>query len=225
MFDLMEKNEQIALASSQLIYPDQTLQKNIKDKESFIVANGFLPGTDGRKMSKTWDNAIWLEDAPEEIYGKVMSIADDIILTYYLMGTNVEQTVIDEAKERLQKGENPMNLKKELAKIIVSELHGEEQAKPSEEYFENTVVKKIAGEDTPVIKVDFSVPILGAEASLAAYALANGLVSSNSEFKTLLKEGAIYLMNKLETQMKEPWEKSTHFQTGRTRWLPACFSG
>ncbi|KKT85502.1 MAG: Tyrosyl-tRNA synthetase [Candidatus Collierbacteria bacterium GW2011_GWA2_44_99] len=174
----------------------RTLQKNIKDKESFIVANGFLPGTDGRKMSKTWDNAIWLEDAPEEIYGKVMSIADDIILTYYLMGTNVEQTVIDEAKERLQKGENPMNLKKELAKIIVSELHGEEQAKPSEEYFENTVVKKIAGEDTPIIKVDFPVSILGSEASLASYALANGLVTSNTEFKTLLKEGAIYLNEK-----------------------------
>ena len=174
----------------------RTLQKNIKDKESFIVANGFLPGTDGRKMSKTWDNAIWLEDAPEEIYGKVMSIADDIILTYYLMGTNVEQTVIDEAKERLQKGENPMNLKKELAKIIVSELHGEEQAKPSEEYFENTVVKKIAGEDTPKIVVSSQISVLGSEASLASYALANGLVTSNTEFKTLLKEGAIYLNEK-----------------------------
>ena len=174
----------------------RTLQKNLRGKESFVLANGFLPGTDGRKMSKSWGNAIWIEDTPEEIYGKVMSTADDVILTYYLMGTNASQQVIDGARERLENGENPMNLKKELAKIIVSELHGEEQAKPSEEYFENTVVKKIAGEDTPVIKVDFSVPILGAEASLAAYALANGLVSSNSEFKTLLKEGAIYLNDK-----------------------------
>jgi len=174
----------------------RTLQKNIKDKESFIVANGFLPGTDGRKMSKTWDNAIWLEDVPEEIYGKVMSIADNVILTYYLMGTNSEQNIIDGARTRLEKGENPMNLKKELAKIIVTELHGEEQAKPSEEYFEKTVVEKIAGEDTPIIKVDFPVSILGPEASLASYALANGLVTSNTEFKTLLKEGAIYLNEK-----------------------------
>ena len=181
----------------------RTLQKNIKDKESFIVANGFLPGTDGRKMSKTWDNAIWLEDAPEEIYGKVMSIADDIILTYYLMGTNVEQTVIDEAKERLQKGENPMNLKKELAKIIVSELHGEEQAKPSEEYFENTVVKKIAGEDTPKIVVSSQISVLGPEASLASYAIANGTVGTNSEFKRLIDEGAVYLNEKRITKEGE----------------------
>src|SRR3989344_732005 len=129
----------------------RTLQKNIKDKESFIVANGFLPGTDGRKMSKTWDNAIWLEDAPEEIYGKVMSIADNVILTYYLMGTNSEQNIIDEAKSRLEKGENPMNLKKELAKIIVSELHGEDAVSLAEEHFRKTVVEKVAGEDAPSV--------------------------------------------------------------------------
>jgi len=54
----------------------------------------------------------------------------------------------------------------------------------------------MAGTDAPVIKVDFAVPVLGAEASLAAYVLANGLVTSNTEFKTLLKEGAIYLNEK-----------------------------
>lgn len=174
----------------------RTLLKNLKGKESFVVANGFLPGTDGRKMSKSWGNAIWIEDTPEEIYGKIMSIADEVILTYFLMGTNAEQEVIDEAKSRLEKGENPMNLKKELAKIIVKELHGEEAVTLAEEHFRKTVVEKVAGEDTPVIKVDFAVPLLGPEASLAAYAMANGLVTSNTEFKTLLKEGAIYLNEK-----------------------------
>ncbi|KKT64374.1 MAG: Tyrosyl-tRNA synthetase [Candidatus Collierbacteria bacterium GW2011_GWC2_44_30] len=160
----------------------RTLQKNLRGKESFVLANGFLPGTDGRKMSKSWGNAIWIEDP--------------VILTYYLMGTNASQLVIDEAKSRLEKGENPMNLKKELANIIVNELHGEGAIAGAEEHFRKTVVEKTAGEDTPVIKVDFAVPVLGAEASLTAYALANGLVTSNTEFKTLLKEGAIYLNEK-----------------------------
>jgi tyrosyl-tRNA synthetase len=171
----------------------RTLIKNMKDKESFVVANGFLPGTDGRKMSKSWGNAIWMEDSAEEIYGKIMSIADDVILTYYLMGANIGQSVIDEAKSRLEDGENPMILKKELANIIVKELRGEEAVKIAEEHFRKTVVEKVAGEDTPVIKVEFAVPVFGAESSLAAYLLANGLVTSNTEFKTLLKEGAIYL--------------------------------
>lgn len=174
----------------------RTLIKNLRDKDSFIVANGFLPGTDGRKMSKSWGNAIWMEDSPEEIYGKIMSVADDVLLTYYTMGTNAEQAVIDEAKKRLESGENPMNLKKELANIIVEELHDKEAVKVAEEYFRKTVVEKVAGEDAPVIKVEFPVPVLGPEASLAAYTIANGLVSSNSEFKTLLKEGAIYLNEK-----------------------------
>ncbi len=171
----------------------RTLLKNLKDKESFVVANGFLPGTDGRKMSKTWGNAIWLEDTPEEIYGKVMSISDEVLITYFMMGTNADLLVIDEARERLQSGENPMNIKKQLGRIIVEELHGKLESEKAEDNFRKTIVKKEAGEDTPVISVEFSVPILGPEASLAAYAIANGLVSSNSEFKTLLKEGAVYL--------------------------------
>ena len=99
----------------------RTLNKDKRGKESFIMANGFLPGTDGRKMSKTWGNAIWIEDSPEEVYGKVMSVSDDVILTYYEMGTNIGKEVIDEAKKRLEGGENPMMLKRELAKIIVSD--------------------------------------------------------------------------------------------------------
>jgi tyrosyl-tRNA synthetase len=174
----------------------RTLQKNLRSKESFVMANGFLPGTDGRKMSKSWGNAVWIEDAPEEIYGKIMSTSDDVLGVYFEMGTNAPVEVIEDAKKRLSAGENPMNLKKELAKIIVRELHDEEAIFQAEDHFRKTVVEKVAGEDAPVIKVDFAVPVLGAEASLAAYAMANGLVSSNTEFKTLLKEGAIYLNEK-----------------------------
>jgi tyrosyl-tRNA synthetase len=181
----------------------RTLIKNLKGKESFVVANGFLPGTDGRKMSKSWGNAIWLEDSPEEIYGKVMSIADEVILTYYQMGTNADTKVIEDAKSRLEKGENPMNLKKELAKIIVRELHNDDAVTQAEEHFRKTVVEKVAGENTVVIKVSSEVPVLGAEYSLAFYAINNGLVSSNSEFKTLLKEGAIYLNEKRVGEDKE----------------------
>jgi tyrosyl-tRNA synthetase len=56
------------------------LQKDIRNKESFIIANGFLMGTDGRKMSKTWNNAIWLTDEPNDMFGKVMSLKDELII-------------------------------------------------------------------------------------------------------------------------------------------------
>ncbi len=103
----------------------RTLNKNLRNKESFVITNSFLPGTDGRKMSKSWGNAIWIEDSPKEICDKIMSIANNVLLTYYLTGTNAKPSIIDEAKKRLEAGEDPTIIKKELAKIIVKELHGE----------------------------------------------------------------------------------------------------
>ena len=186
----------------------RTLIKNLKNKESFIVANGFLPGTDGRKMSKTWGNAIWLEDSPEEIYGKVMSISDDVILSYFMMGTNADLEMIEDAKKRLENGENPMNVKKELAKIIVKELHNDEAVSLAEEYFRKTVVEKEAGEDAPTYETTERelgvVQDIDGQNSLANITVGLGLVGSKSEFKRLFDEGAIYLNEK---RIEKNWEK------------------
>jgi tyrosyl-tRNA synthetase len=171
----------------------RTLQKNLREKETFVVANGFLSGTDGRKMSKSWGNAIWIEDSAEDVYGKIMSIADEVIVSYYEMGTNAKQEVTKEVRERLASGENPMILKKELAKLIVEELHGFMAVKQAEDHFQKTVVDKTASEETREVKVEFPLAVMGGENSLMAVLLDNRLVSSNSEFKILLSEGAIYL--------------------------------
>lgn len=171
----------------------RTLQKNLRDKDTVVVANGFLPGTDGRKMSKSWGNAVWIEDTPEDIYGKIMSIADEVILTYYEMGTNAPVAVIEEVKERLAQKENPMILKKELAKLVVEEMHGFMAVKIAEDHFQKTVIDKTAGEETKEVKVEYPLAVMGGENSLMSVLLDNRLVSSNSEFKILLSEGAIYL--------------------------------
>jgi len=171
----------------------RTLQKNLRNKDTFVVANGFLPGTDGRKMSKSWGNAVWIEDGPEDIYGKIMSIADEVIVTYYEMGTNAKKEVIEEVKTRLEQKENPMILKKELAKLVVEELHGFMAVKQAEDHFQKTVIDKTAGEETKEVKVEFPLAVMGGENSLMAVLLDNRLVSSNSEFKILLSEGALYL--------------------------------
>jgi tyrosyl-tRNA synthetase len=67
------------------------LQKKWRHKESFILAGEFLEGTDGRKMSKSWNNAIWLDDEPNNMYGKVMSLKDELIERYFLLATNLPQ--------------------------------------------------------------------------------------------------------------------------------------
>lgn len=176
----------------------RTLMKDLNGKESCIVANGFLPGTDGRKMSKTWGNAIWLEDSPEEIFGKVMSIKDEVIMTYFLMGTNVDQNVIDDAKKRLEGGENPMNIKRELARVIVKELSGKGEVDAAEEFFQKTVVEKKVDENAPEVK--WNKDIVTVE-ELIRMMVEIGLVASNGEAKRLIEQGGVYL-NEVRVEKK-----------------------
>jgi len=168
----------------------RTLIKDLRDKDSFIVTNGFLPGTDGRKMSKTWGNAIWLEDSPEEVFGKVMSVSDDMIITYYTMGSNAPQSVIDDAKKRLDGGENPMNIKRELGRVIVKELCGKEAVEAAEEFFQKTVVEKKVDEDAPEVRWDKET--INTE-DLIRMIVELGMATSNGEAKRLVEQGGVYL--------------------------------
>lgn len=117
----------------------RTLQRDLREKESYIIANGFLEGTDGRKMSKSWGNAIWLSDAPNDMYGKIMSLKDELIVNYFTLATDRSLSEIDEIKKKLDSGENPMAIKKDLAHQIVLELHSAALADEAQEYFEKTV--------------------------------------------------------------------------------------
>lgn len=163
----------------------RTLQKDIRNKESFVLSTGFLEGTDGRKMSKSWGNAIWVEDPPEEMFGKVMSLKDNLIIQYFTLATNVPLENVTEAEKRLKSGKNPMTLKKELAFQIVSELHSKEAAQKAREEFEKTFQKgEVAHDLIEEIKVDAGLP-------LADKLVQGRVVASKSEAKRLIDQNAV----------------------------------
>jgi tyrosyl-tRNA synthetase len=166
----------------------RTLQKQLRNKESFILTTEFLMGTDGRKMSKSWGNAIWLDDAPTDVYTKVMAITDALIIQYYTLGTNVSIDEIKQKEEALEKGENPMKIKKDLARKIVSELHSEEEAGKAAEYFEKTVQEKEIPSDIPLVSIDLS-------GSIADVLVATGLALSKSDAKRLVEQGGVEIDN------------------------------
>lgn len=120
----------------------RTLIKDLSNKESFVLVTGYLEGTDGRKMSKSWGNAVWLDDAPNEMFGKIMSIRDDLIIQYFTLSTNLPMTQIEAHKAELANGKNPMEVKLVLAYTIVKELHGEQEANKAQEHFEKTFQQK-----------------------------------------------------------------------------------
>ena len=110
-------------------------------------------GTDGsKKMSKSLGNYIGIDEPPKEIYGKVMSIPDTLIMSYFELVTDVPDEELGEFKEQLKaQSVNPMLLKKRLAREIVSQFHGAEAAQEAEEQFIKVVQKKETPEEIPFV--------------------------------------------------------------------------
>lgn len=167
----------------------RTLQKLWRNKESFILATEFLPGTDGRKMSKTWGNAIWLDDTPSDMYAKIMAIKDDLIIPYFTLATNISLEEIRKIEEEL-KNENPINIKKKLAEEIVAEMHGPKPSEEAQEDFEETVQQKQKPTDIPLRTISNS------NLSLEEVLVETELASSKSEAGRLIKQGGVRVNDK-----------------------------
>ena len=152
------------------------LQRKWRNKDSFILAGEFLEGTDSRKMSKSWNNAIWLDDEPNEMYGKVMSLKDDLIHRYFLLATNLPQSDIPASG-------HPMELKKQLAWQIVSELHSKDAANTAQSYFESTFQQGQTPADIPDVHIK-STNIIDA-------LVESGLAESKSAARRLIDQGGV----------------------------------
>ncbi|PIT89390.1 MAG: tyrosine--tRNA ligase [Candidatus Levybacteria bacterium CG10_big_fil_rev_8_21_14_0_10_36_7] len=162
------------------------LQKKLRNKESFVLTTEFLMGTDGRKMSKSWGNAIWLNDKPSDMYGKIMSIKDDLILQYFTLATEIAHEELEKIKNELSKNKNPMDIKKGLAFKIVKKLHNENEALKAQEAFEKTVQKKELPENILDVKMSIDQHLTASEILVKT-----NLATSNSEAKRLVDQGAM----------------------------------
>lgn len=118
------------------------LQEHYKQEPQAIVMNPLVEGTDGRKMSSSWGNTINFTDEPNDMFGKIMSITDDLIVKYLRYFTRLGQEEISKIEQGMKKGENPRDIKVLLAKEIVKLYHDEAKADKAEENFVNTFAKK-----------------------------------------------------------------------------------
>lgn len=162
----------------------RTLQKKWRNKESFVLTTEFLMGTDGRKMSKSWDNAIWLNDEPSEMYAKIMRVEDNLVIDYFILATSIQLEEIKKIEEKLETG-NPINVKKKLAKTIVSELYDDKAAQKAEDSFGKTVQNKEMPEEV------FEVTVKKASVINSELLVELGLAGSKSEAKRLFDQGGV----------------------------------
>lgn len=189
----------------------RALRKHWANKESFILATEFLMGTDGRKMSKSWGNAIWLDDAPRDMFTKVMAIQDDLIDSYLTLGTNKTSEEIKEIKS----GKGPMDIKKELAKIIVSELHSQKDALIAEDNFKQTVQGEKLPDDIPVFQIS-----VDNKQDFVNLLVETKLAASRSDAKRLIEQSGVAIDDKIVNVNEQPsLEENSIIRVGKRKFV------
>jgi tyrosyl-tRNA synthetase len=149
-------------------------------REKFVITVPLLLGTDGQKMGKSLGNYIPLLDKPKDMYGKIMSLKDDLIGQYFELCTLLSIQLIKSLTKELK----PMNLKKRLAYEIVKMYHSEKDAKDAEKEFEDIFQKKEAPKKIIIVECS-------SEESLIEVITKSKLINSKSEVKRLLQQGGI----------------------------------
>lgn len=163
------------------------LQRHHGMEPQSILTMPLLEGTDGvRKMSKSYGNSINFSDSADEMFGKTMSIPDDVIYRYFLLATKVKD--LADIKASLEAGtENPRNIKVRLAKEIIKQFHDEVAANAALERFELMFVKKEVPDDIPEV-------VLGSEPkSIVDIIAEHQLAPSKSEARRLIQGGGVSL--------------------------------
>jgi tyrosyl-tRNA synthetase len=183
------------------------LQEAFGMKPQVCLTYPVLVGTDGvQRMSKSTGNYIGVNESPENIYGKTMSISDDHIITYFEALTDVSAEELKDMSNQLVHNQvNPMDLKKRLAKDIVTQLYSEKEGQEAEAHFVNVVQKKEIPNDIQEIDIkeisaafkDLSLQRLETTPIyLPRLLVITGLANSTSEANRLIVQGAINIDNK-----------------------------
>lgn len=183
------------------------LQRNYKQFPQDIITNPLIEGLDGRKMSSSWGNVINLFDSANDMYGKVMSVSDDLIIKYFTLTTRLDLDLISSYKKEIEAGANPRDYKMKLAWEITKFYHSETEAAAAQEYFINTFSKKEIPDDIADLKPSaYDILTILIEA---------GFASTKSEAKRVIDQKGVKLGEKIIEDIKEEIVPGSIVQKGK----------
>ena len=198
------------------IMPDYGLEPQV------IMTLPLLEGTDGvEKMSKSLGNYVGVTEPPEEIYGKVMSISDDLMYRWYELLT--DEDVAELRRKVAEEGVNPRDQKMALARLLVARFHGEEAAARAEEHFRQVFARKELPDEIPEIVLVAD----GRPRWLPQLLQETGLARSRSEARRLIRGGGVRLDGeRVTSEDAELIPEGEHLlQVGKRRFLRVVFRG
>ncbi len=162
------------------------LQKNNGQNPQCIITTPLIEGTDGiEKMSKSYGNDISLNDSPNDMYGKTLSIPDEQIEKWFVLAADADENMVQSIREKLNDPNvNPMLVKKELARSLVELYYDKEKALYAEENFQNVIIEKNIPQDIPIYS-------LNEEDLIVNIIFVSGMLKSKGEARRMIKQGAV----------------------------------
>ncbi len=225
IYPLIQGYDSVALrADVELGGTDQTfnllvgrhLQREYGQEPQVVITMPLLEGTDGvNKMSKSLGNYIGITEPPKEMFGKVMSISDELMFRYYELLSGLSMEEIEERRRGIQEGRlHPRDVKMELAAELVARFHGQEAARRAREGFIAQFSKGEVPEDIPEAQVDCRRPVF-----LPRLLREQGLASSSSEARRLIKQGAVSVDGRRVTAEEVTLSPGQVIKVGKRRYL------
>lgn len=197
----------------------RNIQKDYGQSPQITLFMPLLEGIDGvEKMSKSLGNYIGVNEDADTMYTKVMKIPDNMIIKYYELCTDVHPDEIAKIKQRFLNGENPRDIKMELAKEITTLYHSKEEAEKAEENFKTAFQKQEAPENAKEITIERNVDNLGN--SLLDGIMTTGEYKSKGELRRLFEQGAVKINGEKITDIKTitKLESGTILQIGKGKF-------
>ena len=192
------------------------LQREYGQEPQCIITLPLLEGTDGvEKMSKTYGNEIGLLDTPEDKYGKIMSISDDMIVKYFRLAADADDQKVEAIKSLLSDSKtNPRDVKRELGRAIVKLYHGADEAQAAEQHFDKVIVQKDIPDEMDEVELE-------SDQLLVDIITNAGLTKSKGEARRLIKQNAVKLDGAVckDINQKLHAGKESVIKVGKRRFL------
>lgn len=220
-YDSVAMNVDLELGGSDQLFNmvvGRQLVKDYLNKEKFVMTTPILADSSGRKIGKTEGNVIGLTDKPEELFGKIMALGDDVIVKGFEYLTDIPMTEVQEIAKKLKAGDHPMRYKKQLAFELVKQLTNDKDAERAQAAFEKHVQKKELPTDIPTVSLD------NLSLAISDVLVTTGLAASKGEAKRLIEQGGVEVNNERIDNPTTPFdtlaqEDETIIQVGKRKFI------
>lgn len=193
------------------ILAGRQLQKLYKQEPQNVITNPLIEGLDGRKMSSSYGNTVNLFDAPNDMYGKLMSLKDEFIIPYFILTTRMDLEEIKTCEKELMLGTNPRDIKMKLAFEITKMYHTEKDAQAAQDYFVNTFTKKEIPDEMPTFKM--------VQRDVISVLVESGLTTSKSEARRAVEQKGVKINGEVVDDVKTELKPSDILQKGKIHFL------